>query len=701
MASAKIYEEIVYQIVALLKQGELYPRYVESIDGGKNDYKISQVYTKKNYSTEWIDTLEDCIVALDTIVRNPRKFIVIEEDIVDISLARSISVESVKHLSQHTNLISSVTKDGMVIPSKILNTSKEESFEIYENRFIYTLLLKIRDFIEIRSNAIKGALMQSGELGVKVQSEFAVNKNKVRYEMNSNANFPFDAVVKRSGGGVSDLERINRIKSIINDFLSSPFAREMRSCALVRPPIQRTNVILKDPNFKKALVLWQYIETSEKMEYKVETSTETVEMNPNMADKFRAIVYLNTILMQSIASTHETSESLESAQKKEKVVADEYVTKNIDDYVPDDFPQLKMDIEQIRTIYKKIPTPQTLTIPQINKINGALDRVIRQYRINKLKEDSVMRQQLIEKQLEEEKQAKLLALREKKELERRLRADRARKRLELKRQEEERIAETKRLQEEEAELKRKQAEAEARLEQQRKELEEIEQRNKELEEKYRQEIEAKNAVARAEHEKAKAEYDAAKVEYDVAIEAFKKEEVKLESERRRQVEEEARIEIEKQTADAERESLLIVAATKRESARKLELQRLQTLSRMRDESTKYWQNERRAAVKLGLSKSWKSIKESEKAEIQKIVGRERQETKVLREIEDGFKLNLECDNVKHLKKLAEIAYSYGTSEDVEKIITERITELKNLQKERKKLAKRNGKKKRKGSKQSE
>ncbi|MDE7373263.1 MAG: DUF2357 domain-containing protein, partial [Clostridia bacterium] len=476
MAGTKIYDDIVYQIVTLLKQGELYPKYVESIEGGKNDYKISQVYTKKNYSTEWIDTLEDCIVALDTIVRNPRKFIVIEEDIVDISLARSISVESVKHLSQHTNLISSVSKDGTVIPSKILNTSKEESFEIYENRFIYTLLLKIRDFIEIRSNAIKGALMQSGELGVDVESEFAVNKNKVRYKMSGNANFPFDAVVKRSGGGVSDMDRINRIKSIINDFLSSPFAREMRSCALVRPPIQRTNVILKDPNFKKALVLWQYIETSEKMEYKIETSTETVEMNPIMADKFRSIVYLNTILMQSIASTHETSESLESAQKKEKVIADEYVTKNIDDYVPDDFPQLKLDIDQIRTIYKKIPTEKTLTVPQINKINGALDRVIRQYRINKLKEDSVMRQQLIEKQLEEEKQAKLLALREKKDLERRLRAERARKRLEMKRLEEERLAEAKRLEEEEAELKRKQEDEEARLGAQIKELEEIRER---------------------------------------------------------------------------------------------------------------------------------------------------------------------------------------------------------------------------------
>ena len=473
MAGSRVYEETVYQIINLLKQGELYNGYVEHIDSGKSDYKISQVYTKKNYSTEWIDTLEDCIVALDTIVRNPRKFIVIEEDIVDISLARSISVESVKHLSQHTNLISSVTKDGMVIPSKILNTSKEESFEIYENRFIYTLLLKIRDFIDIRSNAIKSALMQSGELGVEVSSEFSIDKNKVSYQMSGSANFPFDAVVKRSGAGVSDLERINRISQIINDFLGSPFAREMRSCALVRPPIQRTNVILKDPNFKKALVLWQYIETSEKVQYKIETSTETMEMNPIMVDKFRAIIYLNTILMQSIASTHEASDSVESAKKKELKAVDEYVTKNIDDYVPDDFPTLKMDLQQIRSIYRKIPTERTVAATQIAKMNAALDRVLRQYRINKLKEDSVTRQKLIEQQLEEEKQAKYLALREQKDAERKERAERARRRLEARRLEKERKEELARMQKEAEELKRKAEEAARIAEENRLEAERI------------------------------------------------------------------------------------------------------------------------------------------------------------------------------------------------------------------------------------
>lgn len=434
MASNKIYEEIIYQINTLLKQGELYPKYINDIMGGKNDYKISQVYTKKNYTDEWIDTIEECIVSLDTIVRNPRKFIMIEEDIVDISLAKSISVESVKHLAQHTNLISSVDKKGTVLPNKILNTSKEESFEVYENRFLYTLLLKLKDFIDIRFKAIKDALTQSGDISIDIASDFNIDRSKVRCKIETNANFPFDAVVmQKSSGKLSNVERISRINMIINDFLSSAFAREMRSCALVRPPITRTNVILKDPNFKKALMLWQFVETTEKMDFKVDVVTETTELSPVLSEKYRNLIFLNTVLLQSIANTRDSGESLDAAEDKKRTEADEYVTKNIDDFVPDDFPHLKMEIKEIRNIYRKISDGKTVGIADMGKINMAIDRVLRQYRINKSKEDSITQQRLIAKQLEEEEVAKKLALREERDLARLKRQEEARLRVELRR----------------------------------------------------------------------------------------------------------------------------------------------------------------------------------------------------------------------------------------------------------------------------
>ena len=255
----------------------------------------------------------------------------------------------------------------------------------------------------------------------------------------------------------------------------------MRNCALVRPPITRTNVILKDPNFKKALVLWQFVESAEKMDYRIDTTTETSELNATLTEKYRGIVFLNTVLLQSIAEQRQENESLESAMKEDQVLADEYVTKNIDDFVPDDFPQLKMDLNEVRRIYYRVPGQKTLSLTEIAKINAALDRVYRQYRINKLRDDSITKKRLIAKQLEEEAQAKPLALREARDLERQKKHEEARLRLEKRKAEAERKAALLRAEQE-------RIEAEARAEEERLLLEEEQRR---LEESIRQEEERK------------------------------------------------------------------------------------------------------------------------------------------------------------------------------------------------------------------
>lgn len=696
MASNRVYEEIVYQIFNLLKQNDLYPKYIESIEEGKNDFKISQVYTKKNYSTEWIGAIEDCIVSLDNIVRNPRKFIVIEEDIVDISLARSISVESVKHLSQHTNLISSVTKEGMVIPSKILNTSKEESFEVYENRFIYTLLLKVKDFIDRRSAAIKSAMMQSGELGVDVESEFSVDKSKVRYKMSGNANFPFDAVVKKSGGGgPSDIERIARINQIISDFLASPFAREMRSCALVRPPIQRTNVILKNPDFKKALVLWQYIETNEKNDYKIETSTETVEMNPIIADKYRAMIYLNTVLMQSIANTHEASDSLESAKKKQQVIVDQYVTKNIDDYVPDDFPSLKLDLSQIRTIYKKIPAENNVSMTDLKKLNSALDRVIRQFLIINAQEKSLEKQKLILEQMKAEREAKRLALREEKDKARKERTEKARKRLEIRKTEDLRKRELELLKKKEEELRLAAEKAEREVAEKEAEQKRLDEENRLYWENVLKVEEEKTAAFKAEQAEARRILEETQKDYDRAIAEFNAREKSLEESRRKNIEYNADQEAKAAAREAEREAIRKVTEEDKASAVRIAEEKVSALKRMEQESQEYWLNEWQVARDLGIKQSLAVISEKERKEMEAILSNEREVAKVLRKLEKGFSDNLYADELAHMRKMLEIAYRFRTEPGIQDAI---IKERKELRKEMRKRIKQERKDKRDGKK---
>ena len=168
----EIYLNYAKKIVSVLYGDEFFNQYKKRVESGYADFKLVKKRLIQDISIDWISTIEQVLPNLDTIVRNPRKFIVQEEDIVDISLCKAISTESVKHLAQHTNMISKVDKDGTVTPSRILNITKEESYEIYENRFIYTLLLKLKDFVSIRYDKIKKASATQDVLQLNVDSKF-------------------------------------------------------------------------------------------------------------------------------------------------------------------------------------------------------------------------------------------------------------------------------------------------------------------------------------------------------------------------------------------------------------------------------------------------------------------------------------------------------------------------------------------------
>lgn len=431
-------EEYIYYITSILKQEDFYDTYLEGIKKGKSKYEMSQRFQKKKFDLDWVEQIEDAVVSLDNIVRNPRKFIVIEEDIVDVSLARNISTESVKHLATHTNLIASVNEEGMVIPSKILNTSKEESFEIYENRFIYTLILKLHQFINKRFDVIKRASITSDNFTVKINSEYSVGKAKIKYNMETMLDMPLDEMMKVDTSELTDVERIARLASIVNGFLGSPFAKTMVSCALVRPPIIRTNVILKNPDFKKALVLWQFIDSYQANGFEIK-SVDSVDALPLAnQEKFNNLIYLNNILIESIVSQNTSDEIFETEKqqkKKEKDKELEYITKNIDDFVPDDFPELKLSLFETRRVFTRLPEIAEVTKEEERKITRAIDRCLLQYKINKTKQDSEERAELIRKLVIEEDKAKVAALKAAKDAEKKAERDRIKAEKEAKAQE--------------------------------------------------------------------------------------------------------------------------------------------------------------------------------------------------------------------------------------------------------------------------
>ena len=273
---------------------------------------VKKDYDMKDFDYEWLDILEDVLPYLDNILRNPKRFIINEEEIVKVELARKVTVESVIHLTQHTNLIQKIEDNGDVKPSKILNINKEESMDTYENRFIFTLLNNLRLFFEERVEATSG-------------SSYCLDKNIMKYEANTRVlgedlKISIDmsdiskSIKEHSGskGGFTFAERIKKAKQQIDGFFGTELMQVLSKLhvAPVRSPIKKTNVILKNPNFRKAEELWNYIQTFESKDKKEKEKRDYFDKGvlKNEYDQAFLMAFIaNKNFISSSQSTNETN----------------------------------------------------------------------------------------------------------------------------------------------------------------------------------------------------------------------------------------------------------------------------------------------------------------------------------------------------------------------------------------------------------
>ena len=118
--------------MAKMKVLELYNDNDERIDkfnaSVKSEYTLTSNYERVEANFAWLDIMENTILYLDNILRNPNRFIINEEEVVKVEQAKRITVESIKHLAKHTSYIQEIEDNGDVRPSKVLNVNKDESY---------------------------------------------------------------------------------------------------------------------------------------------------------------------------------------------------------------------------------------------------------------------------------------------------------------------------------------------------------------------------------------------------------------------------------------------------------------------------------------------------------------------------------------------------------------------------------------------
>lgn len=261
----KYYRAYMY-MQELLKNDFTYNYINEKLkDGDKGDDTLIGNTSEKVIDMDWVVAIEEALPYIQKAIDEQRRFIKQIENVVRIELAKKVGPDSVKHLSQHTNFIAKV-EDGMVTPNKILTTEREESFAIYENRVLMTLIHKALHFVDDKYSKMKDVPNDSNQK-MQVLRRLELDQQKVDISVNfvnevhETLADDLDVVDVES---LSDFDRIRRIRTTLNEFLATPLMKEIAKEPQVRPPITQTNLLKKNPNFKKAMELWNFLESYKK-----------------------------------------------------------------------------------------------------------------------------------------------------------------------------------------------------------------------------------------------------------------------------------------------------------------------------------------------------------------------------------------------------------------------------------------------------
>ena len=325
-----VYEKLVENLSPELPKDRFYQYFYNLLETGTSYCSYYNSRLVKNIDEEWVTAIETALPDLQYVTLNPRKFIEEDRQIVNVAMARNITPESIQHLLSHSNMIDQVNPDGTVIPNRILNVYKEESYNTYENRFIATLILELQMFINKRFNVIFDG--SRDEVGTFFEMESRVDNytETVDYKLEIKVREK-QTEMDNEEENIGIFARISKIHRQINDLASGQFMTQMRQHPLVRHPIVKTNAIGKNLHYKACHKLWNYIHAYERIGYKV----DMVKQEPMMTKELERDIYHS--FMWDYAMLKHYTEQNDACNidrpKRQKEITVKYIRQALDEII--------------------------------------------------------------------------------------------------------------------------------------------------------------------------------------------------------------------------------------------------------------------------------------------------------------------------------------------------------------------------------
>lgn len=286
-----------YKYMQDMLKSDFTHNYIEEAlkDGDEGKDSIFGKTNEKVIDMDWVIAIEETLPYIQKAIDEQRRFIKQAENVVRIKKAK-----------------------------KILTVEREEGFAIYENRVLLTLIHKALMFVDDKYSKMKDVPNDSYNK-ITMNRHLELNQQKLDFSVNyvnENHESLAEDLDVEDIESLSDFDRIRRIRQGLNECLATPLMKEIAKEPQVKPPLTQTNLLKENPNFKKAVELWSFLDTYKKQGFELVSE----EYNGKMTDENKEDVYLAMEFqhfMMSITTNPALRKMLQEKYEEENALAKE------------------------------------------------------------------------------------------------------------------------------------------------------------------------------------------------------------------------------------------------------------------------------------------------------------------------------------------------------------------------------------------
>lgn len=284
-----IYQKFTKGVLRALSSTDFYEFFMESMACADNKFQFSNRKVEKAVDLKWVDAIEETLPAMQNIVGNPRNIIREDEIIVLAAQAKKAGPDVVRHLTQHASFVEDYNQDtGNVRPNKVMQKFREDSEELYENRLVFTTMEMAFHFVKIRHDALFEAMSDEFGAKLKVDSEMQSATEMVHMEMFLHIK-EMESAMDADERNADVFARISRLYRLLATFMNTKFAQQMSKVPRVKGTIVKTNVLKKNPNYRKVANLLEFLRSYSDIGY----SIRVIEQNPQINETFQRDIFHN------------------------------------------------------------------------------------------------------------------------------------------------------------------------------------------------------------------------------------------------------------------------------------------------------------------------------------------------------------------------------------------------------------------------